>query len=503
MTKNRIYILILILSAAFFLRYYDIYKDPFYFSSGDKDAFVDSGIYTFNAKHQITAGTFFFEEYNYHLVFPLNTAFTFLYFKIAGINYFSLIKFFCILGLCYVFLFYLIFKNEENCFLYLIFSSFTFVTISLNRTGLTENYLLFWILLVLWCFINESKIRQFLCGFFIIIGLYIKTNFLPVTAAIIVICFLRRSKTDYLKFFISGIFTAILCSAIYFFLTYDSYLLLKESIIIRHIFTDHSGRSSFFDLFNIHTFLGSNFFVRCFIIYGLFLAGMYKIILNKNKNSKIDMLIIPIFIFTVFIIDYSSSYSPGRYRLLLIPFFIIGSAAYFKIKEIKQSAILSILLNYLFFYPFFWWIILKKIRFHSNLVIFFCVVICSVLFYFIQKKIRWHINIKTALIIFLIIELSQYYYIFSNTGYDLLDSTKKINKIIAPGKTVSGWWAPQICFNRTDIKVIPGNLYPEYFEKYHPDYLITANAQYNKNYTLVMSCKLSRPNIIINTYKKY
>ncbi|HPG30281.1 MAG TPA: hypothetical protein PKY81_16420 [bacterium] len=502
MARKRFYIIVVLFAVAFVLRYYDIYKDPFYFSSGDKDAFVDPGIYSFNAKHKITNGTFFFEEYNYHLVFPLNSFFTYLFFKIAGISFVSLIKFFACLGLISSIIFSLAFKNETNFLYYAVLFSLTFIVIAVNRTGLTENYLLLWLALSLYCFKNETATHQFVCGFLIVSGILIKTNFVPATVSIIAAGFFRRKENSVFRFFIFGIVSAVLISLLYILKFYDSYALLKESVILRHIFADHSGNFYFFNAFNVLTFLSSNFFIRCFMIYGFFLAGIYKIILNRNRNSKIEILLIPVFILTVIAINLSATYSPARYRLMLIPFFIIGSISYFTISTEKKSAFLGTALSFFFVYPFAWWILKKKIQMnHSDCAVLIVSILLSVFLFYLLPKFSRFLNLKTFIVIFLAIELFQYFYSFHQTGYDLSNASKKINELIPSGKTAAGWWAPQICFDRTDIKIIPGNLYKKYYEKYNPDYLIAANEQYKTNYELLDAFKLSRPNFLISIYK--
>ena len=95
--------------------------------------------------------------------------------------------------------------------------------------------------------------------------------------------------------------------------------------------------------------------------------------------------------------------------------------------------------------------------------------------------------------------------ILKNTDFDIKTNFDKINQIIPAGAKVIGWYAPQLCFNRCDITVIPGMPYPVYLERYNPDFILDASNSPNSipaNYYKISELYFKAVKLNIFVYKK-
>ena len=502
---KKILLFFLILIAGLSLRLADYQKDPFHISAS-KSAFVDPGIYNFNAKVKIFSGEFAFEEYNYHLLFPLNSWLSYACFKICGIDYFKIILLFGFLGLLYCLVYSASFNNERASLFILFITAFSFIDISFNRSALIENYLLLISVLSLFFFTLENKYASFFSGIMIIAGVAVKTSFLIIAAGFSVYAVFDffRLKKKYVYFF-SGIFFGLLIAALLLWFHREEYYELKNSVIIRHVFSDHSG-SSILNFFNILIFFKSNLFARIIAFYPFILGGIYKIVLSNEKKNSVYSITILIFLFNIIFTGLSPDYSPLRYRIFFIFCIPIFISAFFFIKEYRTNNLIKFIVIFLFFYPLSWYLIEKKSGLNSGAAIIFISLILSAVSYFSLNRFKIpEISIKLFIVIFFVFNTGQYLLVYGKTGYDMKNNFEKINKIIPPASKVIGWWAPQICFNRRDILVIPGKPYKEYISKYSPDFIIDIpdrDNAFTADYYLFEKLNFSAIKVKISVYKK-
>jgi len=459
-------------------------KDPFYISAS-KSIFVDNGIYAFNARQKILTDNFNFEEYNYHLLFPLHTYITLFFLKISGIDYFKLVLCNALLAVIVCLIFSLCVEKKYRLIIFSFFA-FSIVLITFSRSAMIENNIMLFFALFLLLFKSENKLPKFLCGLLAALGILVKSNFVIIAVALICYCiyqYLKNKKIEY--YYIFGIFCGIAILSLSYLIYYDDYISLKNSVIYRQIIEDHK-KFKIYQLFEILFFLKNNLFIRELPLYFLFLAGLYRMILNKDRNDKISALLIFVLFFNVLFVNYSYEYSPLRYRIFMLPVMIFIGLEYFRITNYKESQKLKCALIFLFFYPIVWWLLTKKVNVTiSGWAVILVAIVGTFGGLYILKKLR-AVNLKIFMVIFLSYAAVQYLNAYKKSGYYLSEIMTDISKEIQPNAKVIGWWAPQIFFNFKNVMIIPGNPYIKYIKKYSPDYILHYEDKiYYANYKLI------------------
>jgi len=520
-----------------YLRLVDYTKDPFYISSS-RAVFVDSGIYTFNAKLYNQTGNFNFDdkEYNYHFIFPIYSGISALIFKIFGVNYDKFIIINAIAGIIGAIFLAATANTLKTQLITLFFYMFYFVLIAFNRSGLMENFVFLWLAIVLFLYNTNKKLWLVLSGILSVLGIFLKTNLIVILIALIIhrlisdLFYIKNEeniieiKSEKHRFaFWLGIILGFAISIFFIYYNRDFYKTVNSTIIFRQIFSEHLETNNLFAFFRrFITFFDSNLFVRELPLYLLTLYIIFFKI-NFRKIEEQQLLLILIMLLNYFFV-LLSDYSPLRYRIFFIAVLPLFCANYlcsekplnfinisFKSVNIKIMILKILCFIFLAALPLSMYFLNDIAKNHSEILgvsndlilknryilSFFSSCLISLVFLFIifyfsflfRKNVfiaaisafifvvldfifKSKIKIIIFSLFFFIVAMNQYYKTFKRTNYDLRKNCEFVNSLIPKNSIINGWWAPQLLFNRLEVKIIPGKPYPEFIKKYSVDFII-------------------------------